>query len=76
MSLLIITSTVNVNSCLTVLVDPEIRLQQYITSILFYIKAKNIDSIIGVLYAKDLLAHLNKKTFKWKSLTVKLIISY
>lgn len=46
MSLLIITSTVNVNSCLTVLVDPEIRLQQYISSILFYIQVKNLDSII------------------------------
>jgi len=46
MSLLIITSTVNVNSCLTVLVDPEIRLQQYISSILFYIKIKNLESII------------------------------
>ena len=29
---------------------------------------ENIDSIIGVLYAKDLLAHLNKKTFKWQQL--------
>lgn len=28
----------------------------------------NIDNIIGVLYAKDLLAHLDKKTFKWQSL--------
>ena len=28
----------------------------------------NIDNIIGVLYAKDLLAHLNKKDFKWQSL--------
>jgi hypothetical protein len=46
MSLLIITSTVNVNSSLTVLVDPEIRLQQYISSILFYIKVKNLKSII------------------------------
>ena len=25
----------------------------------------NIDTIIGVLYAKDLLAHLNKTAFKW-----------
>lgn len=25
----------------------------------------NIDNIIGVLYAKDLLAHIKKKTFKW-----------
>lgn len=29
---------------------------------------ENIDAIIGVLYAKDLLAHLNKKTFKWQKL--------
>jgi len=29
---------------------------------------ENIDTIIGVLYAKDLLAHLNKETFKWQSL--------
>jgi gliding motility-associated protein GldE len=29
---------------------------------------ENIDNIIGVLYAKDLLAHLNKKTFKWQKL--------
>ena len=28
----------------------------------------NIDNIIGVLYAKDLLAHLNKKDFKWQNL--------
>ncbi|MCL7761824.1 gliding motility-associated protein GldE [Polaribacter sp. Z014] len=28
----------------------------------------NIDNIVGVLYAKDLLAHLNKKTFKWQEL--------
>lgn len=28
----------------------------------------NIDNIIGVLYAKDLLAHLNKKQFKWQKL--------
>ena len=28
----------------------------------------NIDTIIGVLYAKDLLAHLNKKDFKWQTL--------
>lgn len=26
---------------------------------------ENIDTIIGVLYSKDLLPHLNKKTFKW-----------
>ncbi len=29
---------------------------------------ENIDTIIGVLYAKDLLAHLNKKDFKWQNL--------
>lgn len=29
---------------------------------------ENIDNIIGVLYAKDLLAHLNKKNFKWQGL--------
>ena len=29
---------------------------------------EKIDTIIGVLYAKDLLAHLNKKTFKWQRL--------
>ena len=29
---------------------------------------ENIDTIIGVLYAKDLLAHLHKKNFKWQSL--------
>ncbi len=28
----------------------------------------SIDNIIGVLYAKDLLAHLNKKSFKWQKL--------
>lgn len=28
----------------------------------------NIDNIMGVLYAKDLLAHLNKTTFKWQDL--------
>ena len=29
---------------------------------------ENIDNIIGVLYAKDLLAHLNKTSFKWQTL--------
>ncbi|MCD8438697.1 gliding motility-associated protein GldE [Tenacibaculum finnmarkense] len=29
---------------------------------------ENIDSIIGVLYAKDLLAYLNEKTFEWQNL--------
>lgn len=29
---------------------------------------ENIDTIIGVLYAKDLLAYLNEKTFEWQNL--------
>ncbi|WP_075340498.1 gliding motility-associated protein GldE [Tenacibaculum agarivorans] len=29
---------------------------------------ENIDNIKGILYAKDLLAHLHKKDFKWQSL--------
>lgn len=29
---------------------------------------ENIDEIIGVLYAKDLLPHLNKENFKWQQL--------
>ena len=29
---------------------------------------ENIDNITGVLYSKDLLAHLSKKTFKWQKL--------
>lgn len=29
---------------------------------------ENIDNIIGVLYAKDLLAHLDKTTFNWQDL--------
>lgn len=29
---------------------------------------ESIDNIIGILYAKDLLAHLNEKKFKWQSL--------
>ncbi|QTE24111.1 gliding motility-associated protein GldE [Polaribacter cellanae] len=29
---------------------------------------ENIDNIVGVLYAKDLLAHLYKKSFKWQTL--------
>jgi gliding motility-associated protein GldE len=28
----------------------------------------SIDNIVGILYAKDLLAHLNKKQFKWQDL--------
>lgn len=46
MSVLIITSTVSVNSCLTVLVDPEVRQQQYIDSIFFYLNSKKINKII------------------------------
>nr|WP_315198941.1 hypothetical protein [uncultured Flavobacterium sp.] len=46
LNLLIITSTVSVNSCLTVLIDPKIRLQQYVDSILFYLNSKKIDRII------------------------------
>ena len=30
--------------------------------------SENIDEIIGILYTKDLLPHLNKKTFQWKKL--------
>lgn len=30
--------------------------------------SENIDNIIGVLYAKDLLPHLNKKEFNWQEL--------
>ncbi len=29
---------------------------------------ENIDNITGILYAKDLLAHLNKKAFEWQTL--------
>ena len=29
---------------------------------------ENIDKVIGILYAKDLLPHLNKKTFDWKTI--------
>ncbi len=29
---------------------------------------ENIDKVVGVLYAKDLLPHLNKPNFKWQSL--------
>lgn len=29
---------------------------------------ENIDTIVGILYAKDLLAHLNKKKFQWQNL--------
>ena len=29
---------------------------------------ENVDEVIGILYTKDLLPHLNKKTFQWKKL--------
>lgn len=29
---------------------------------------ENIDNIIGILYTKDVLPHLNKKTFQWKKI--------
>ena len=29
---------------------------------------ESIDNIIGIFHAKDLLAHLNKKNFKWTSI--------
>lgn len=29
---------------------------------------ENIDSIIGILYTKDLIPHINKKTFQWKKI--------
>jgi hypothetical protein len=46
MSALVITSTVYVNSNLTVLTDPEVRIRQYIDSILFYLNSKQISDII------------------------------
>lgn len=46
MSLLIITSTINVNSGLTVLVDADERLKQYIASVLFYLSSSLIKKII------------------------------
>jgi hypothetical protein len=46
MALLIITSTVYINSNLTVLTDPLVRSRQYIDSILFYLECKAVDSII------------------------------
>ena len=46
MSVLIITSTVSVSSCLTVLLNPEIRLKQYVDSVLFYLSSKRINRII------------------------------
>ncbi len=55
---LVITSTVHVNSNFVTLKDPNIRLQQYIDSILFYLKSTKIGSIIvcdnsGFDYAKN-----------------------
>lgn len=29
---------------------------------------ENIDNIIGILYTKDLIPHINKKTFQWKKI--------
>lgn len=29
---------------------------------------ENVDNIIGILYTKDLIPHLNKKTFQWKKI--------
>lgn len=46
MSVLILTSTVHINSLMTVVVDPKIRLQQYIDSIHFYMDSKAIQKII------------------------------
>jgi hypothetical protein len=43
---LIITSTVYVNSSLTLLVDPEVRVKQYVESILFYLNSASIESIV------------------------------
>lgn len=45
-STLILTSTVYVNSALTVLVSAEVRLQQYLQAILFYLNSSEIDKII------------------------------
>ena len=45
MSILIITSTVYVNSLQTVITDPNQRLQQYIDSIIYYLNTKNIEKI-------------------------------
>lgn len=46
MSILILTSTVHINSLMTVVVDPKIRLQQYIDSIHFYLDSKVIQKIV------------------------------
>lgn len=46
MRTLIITSTVYVNSDLTVLIDVKERVKQYLLSILFYLDSRNIDQII------------------------------
>jgi hypothetical protein len=67
MSILIITSTVYVNSLQTVLTDPNIRLQQYIDSIIYYLNTKNIKKIIvcdnsGFDYSK--ITSINEKIKK------------
>lgn len=46
MALLIITTTLYVNSNFTVVTDPAVRKKQYIDSILFYMQTELIDSII------------------------------
>lgn len=46
MHILVITTTVYVNSALTVIVDPAERLKQYIESILFYLRCPEIHSIV------------------------------
>lgn len=43
---LVITSTVHVNSDLTILVDPAVREQQYIDSILYYLKSPYLAAIV------------------------------
>ncbi|RFM35846.1 hypothetical protein [Chitinophaga silvisoli] len=46
MCLLVLTSTVYVNSSFTVLTDPEVRRQQYIESVLFYLGKPGISAIV------------------------------
>lgn len=46
MSLLVLTSTVYVNSSFTVLTDPDVRRQQYIDSVLFYLEKPGLSAII------------------------------
>src|SRR5579864_4618510 len=45
-STLIITSTVYVNSDMTILVDPAVREQQYLDSILYYLKSPHLAAIV------------------------------